>query len=80
MIIYKTSEWKGYGNQNFYWNEYRLEGNQVVKYKCHRYKHFDGDESGWDYNESCEKAWSINDPEMPDWIHEYIYGGGRYEE
>ena len=72
MTIYKTNEWKGYGKQNYYWNEYRLEGDEVNKYKCHEYKFFDGKENNWETEESLVDSWNIEDPNMPEWLHQYI--------
>lgn len=72
MTIYTTNEWKCSGKQHYGWNEYRLEGDKVVKYRCHRQKLFDGQENTWNRRERFECSWTIDDPEMPDWLRKHL--------
>lgn len=69
LFILQTN---GYGKQNYYWNEYRLEGNSIVNYKCNRHKFFDGNENNWEESETEVESWNINDSNLPNWLREYI--------
>ncbi len=71
-VIYATNEWSGVGRQNYYWNEYRREGDMVLKFHCHRQKFFDGDENVWDRDETQVDSWDIDDSSMPEWLREYL--------
>ena len=73
MTIYTTQEWDGYGkNDGKYWNEYRLEGNEVQKVRCHSYKFFNNRENEKCYDEDIVESWSTDDPNMPEWLKQYI--------
>ncbi len=72
MTIYTTKERKGYGKQNYYRNEYRLEENEVHKYKCNRFKTFDGHENNWEESEILVSSWALDDQNMPEWLRNYL--------
>lgn len=68
FTIYQTREWKGYGKQNYCYNEYRLEGNEISLFKCNRQKIFDGRESNWCHDEKKVRSWNVNDKNVPEWL------------
>ena len=70
--IYTTNEWKGHGKQNYYWNEYRLQGDTVFKFKCHRQKFFNGDENEWMKDEDLVESWEKDSPDLPEWLLQYL--------
>lgn len=70
MTIYSTQERK---HRNiWYHNEYRLEGDYVIRYSCSRSKFFDGHENEWNESENKTESWHLDDPNMPEWLHQYI--------
>ncbi len=71
-LIYKTNEWSGYGKQNYFWHEYRLEDRNVVKFKCNRRKFFDGDENTWVEKEEVIESWNRDDASLPAWLNHYL--------
>lgn len=70
--IYKTNEWKNGKKQDYYHNEYREEGDNIVKYKCNRHKEFDGRENNWETSERVVNRWNKNDSNMPDWLRNHF--------
>ncbi|MBQ2819318.1 MAG: hypothetical protein IJF14_02905 [Clostridia bacterium] len=72
MKIYETREWKGFGDQEYYHNEYHQEGDEVVKYKCSRMKTFDGKENSWSGEDKQTDSWKTDDPSMPGWLKKYL--------
>ena len=72
MNLYTTNPWKGFGKQNYYYNQYRLEGDKVVKYYCHRQRVFNGKGSEWQIEETAVDSWNVNDVNMPEWLKGYV--------
>lgn len=72
MLIDKTDEWKGYGKENYFWIEYRLEGERIEKIRCHRFGFFDGKEHIWDRDDELVESWSTDDPNLPAWLKDFL--------
>jgi len=71
--IYKMkNEWEGHTKHSYYHNEYFRDGDEVVKFKCGRFKFFDGRENEWSEEKKEEQRWSINDPNIPEWLKKFI--------
>ena len=72
MTVYKTKELCGYREQNYRWVGYRLERGKVAKYKCRRREISDGSGIRLTEDETRIALWSINDPEIPEWLRKYL--------
>lgn len=72
MTIYTTQDRPGYSKNERFWNDYRLEGDTVTKYRCRSDKFFDGKENVQEYDEQEIESWNTEDPNMPEWIKQYI--------
>ncbi len=70
-LIYSTDEYKGYGKQNYYNNDYYQDGDEVTKVKHNRCKVFNGDENEWVESDNVIEKWKIDSPDMPEWLHKY---------
>ena len=71
-LIYRTNEYKGYGKQNYYNNDYYQDGDEVVKVKHNRHKHFDGHENEWVESDTEIEKWMTDSPDLPEWIRKYL--------
>ena len=72
MVVYKGSEYKGYGKQNYYRDVIEVNGREVLYYKHHRYKSFDGKENEWNEEDKLEGSWDIDDENIPGRIREKL--------
>jgi len=44
----------------------------VVKYRCYRFKFFDGRENIWEREDKEEESWDVNSPSLPEWLKRYL--------
>jgi hypothetical protein len=80
MVLYRTQEYLGYSKNDYYWNEYRLEEERVVKYKCHLQKNSEDGKNEWREEESVIESWNKNDSNIPDWLKIYLKRGNGMKE
>ena len=71
-LIYRTNEYSGYGKQNYYNNDYYQDGDEVVKIKHNRRKHFDGHEIEWIESDKEVGRWRTDSPDLPEWLHRFL--------
>ena len=72
MLVYKTKEQSDIEKLNYYWDEYHLVKNSVNKFKCHKFYISNGNKGEWQEEKELEIEWDINDPNIPEWLSDYI--------
>lgn len=75
MTLYVTDEWQK--EKCYYRYEYCLEDDQVVKYECKWRGVFWRNPVG---NISVLESWALGDPDIPEWLHQYIEQAGYEKE
>ncbi len=68
-IIYTTNEWITYGRQSLFYNQYQekgQKGDKIVEYTNVV------EENTWNNSEQVVECWSIDDPNMPEWLKKYF--------
>lgn len=72
--IYKTSERKSEWDKfSRYWNEYRQENDTIYKFAMSKTKMPEKiNDSRWPIHSTEKESWKIGDPDLPDWLNNYI--------
>lgn len=72
--IYKTSERKSEWDKfSRYWNEYRQENDTIYKFAMSKTKMPEKiNDSRWTVHSTKKESWKMGDPDLPDWLKNYI--------
>ncbi len=73
MTVYTTCDHMRDGNRRYYHNEYRTEGEEVVKYICHQQMNLDDKGEKWLTLEESVDSWNYDDPDLPELVRKEMF-------